>query len=215
MASELEDSFGEDVESDLPAHKAACRRDSISSAALGFDDLDDFCAKSSLQATEHAMRRLRRCMAEYAVDPGAEDDPYLVELLGTAKARLLNLDEQRLQVFVSSTADARHEDVSQKTRGLFRKVQAAVKLTKHQVDELQEPESPRQETEEPASKLAVKGTRTARSRRSSNASSVGVKGPKKQKQPQAVPGGFHQGQARGATCSEKSWTEEVRNGRCR
>ncbi|CAJ1367029.1 unnamed protein product [Effrenium voratum] len=193
MASELEDSFGEDVESDLPAHKAACRRDSISSAALGFDDLDDFCAKSSLQATEHAMRRLRRCMAEYAVDPGAEDDPYLVELLGTAKARLLNLDEQRLQVFVSSTADARtwllwrHEDVSQKTRGLFRKVQAAVKLTKHQVDELQEPESPRQETEEPASKLAVKGTRTARSRRSSNASSVGVKGPKKQKQPQDKP----------------------------
>ncbi|CAE7362584.1 unnamed protein product [Symbiodinium natans] len=109
------------------------RRDSVSSATLGFDDLNDFCAPASLQATEQTLRTLRRCILRYGATSSGAIDPYVQELLGPAKARAVMADESRLKMLVESAdADLRTDEVGHKARGLFRKVHAAMKLKKQE-----------------------------------------------------------------------------------
>mmetsp|Transcript_68437 Transcript_68437/g.160516 ORF Transcript_68437/g.160516 Transcript_68437/m.160516 type:complete len:226 (-) Transcript_68437:330-1007(-) len=140
-----EDAFGEEegedasVNDKVQAHvsrskdKPSRRRDSVTSATLGFDDSDDFCAPTSLQASEQAILTLRRCVLKYRITSAGPIDPYVQELLGPAKARAVLADENRLKLLMESVdADPRPEEAGQKARGLFRKVHAAMKLKKHE-----------------------------------------------------------------------------------
>ncbi|CAK9026009.1 unnamed protein product [Durusdinium trenchii] len=139
--SSASESLEQDVLLDLPEEslqrpnsKGFTRRDSISSASLGFDDLDDFCAPASLKATEKQMRQLRRCIKHYEADGEGpfEDhvDPYFHELVGLGKVRAVGTDNKRLQQFISETVrfESRNEEVKQKTRNAFNKVRTALKL---------------------------------------------------------------------------------------
>ena len=163
---ELDDLFDapENLEESLqgPARQQTpLRRESVSSASLGFDDFDDFCAPASIKAAEKQISILRRCIKYYAADGDGpfEDqtaDPYLHELIGLPKVRGVAADHLRLQQFLSATDkfETRNEEVRARTRKLVRKVQTVMKMTN-----LQDNNDEDKRKEETESKLAVKDKR--------------------------------------------------------
>eukprot|EP00435_Cladocopium_sp_Y103_P039360 s1026_g10.t1 len=137
------------------------RRESVSSASLGFDDLDDFCAPAALKATERQIGLLRRCIKYYSADGDGpfEDhkvDAYFHELVGIPKVRGVDADHLRLKQFLSETSkyETRHEEVRAKTRKMVRKVQTVMKMA-----HLQDGNADQLRNEDPESKLAVKDKR--------------------------------------------------------
>lgn len=163
---ELDDLFDSPEDLDASLQSVArphptLRRESVSSASLGFDDLDDFCAPASLKATERQIGLLRRCIKYYDADGDGpfEDhkvDAYFHELVGIPKVRGVDTDHLRLKQFLSATSkyETRHEEVRAKTRKMVRKVQTIMKMA-----HLQDGNADQLRNEDPESKLAVKDKR--------------------------------------------------------